>query len=60
MTGPLCRCLRLPERELCVYYSGFYPRQLALLTVGSNLMPMAWWSPISSESLDLMRMSVCP
>jgi flavin reductase (DIM6/NTAB) family NADH-FMN oxidoreductase RutF len=32
-----------------VYYSGFYPMHLALLTVASNLMPMAWWTPISKE-----------
>jgi flavin reductase (DIM6/NTAB) family NADH-FMN oxidoreductase RutF len=32
-----------------MYYSGFYPMHLALLTVASNLMPMAWWTPISKE-----------
>ena len=32
-----------------MYYSGFYPMHLALLTVTSNLMPMAWWTPISKE-----------
>jgi flavin reductase (DIM6/NTAB) family NADH-FMN oxidoreductase RutF len=32
-----------------VYYSGFYPMHLALLTVASNVMPMAWWTPISKE-----------
>jgi flavin reductase (DIM6/NTAB) family NADH-FMN oxidoreductase RutF len=32
-----------------VYYSGFYPMHLALLTVANNLMPMAWWTPISKE-----------
>jgi flavin reductase (DIM6/NTAB) family NADH-FMN oxidoreductase RutF len=32
-----------------VYYSGFYPMHLTLLTVASNLMPMAWWTPISKE-----------
>jgi flavin reductase (DIM6/NTAB) family NADH-FMN oxidoreductase RutF len=38
------------ERGRCsVYYSGFYPMHLALLTVANNLMPMAWWTPISKE-----------
>jgi flavin reductase (DIM6/NTAB) family NADH-FMN oxidoreductase RutF len=32
-----------------MYYSGFYPMHLALLTVANNLMPMAWWTPISKE-----------
>jgi flavin reductase (DIM6/NTAB) family NADH-FMN oxidoreductase RutF len=32
-----------------MYYSGFYPMHLALLTVTSNLMPMAWWIPISKK-----------
>jgi flavin reductase (DIM6/NTAB) family NADH-FMN oxidoreductase RutF len=32
-----------------VYYSGFYPMHLALLTVADNLMPMAWWTPISKD-----------
>jgi flavin reductase (DIM6/NTAB) family NADH-FMN oxidoreductase RutF len=37
-----------------VYYSGFYPMHLALLTVASNLMPMAWWTPISKEPFRLL------
>lgn len=32
-----------------MYYSGFYPMQLVLLTVADNLMPLAWWTPISRE-----------
>lgn len=32
-----------------MYYSGFYPMHLGLLTVGDNLMPIAWWTPISKE-----------
>lgn len=32
-----------------VYYSGFYPMHLALLGVGENLMPLAWWTPVSKE-----------
>jgi flavin reductase (DIM6/NTAB) family NADH-FMN oxidoreductase RutF len=37
-----------------MYYSGFYPMHLALLTVASNLMPMAWWTPISKEPFRLL------
>jgi flavin reductase (DIM6/NTAB) family NADH-FMN oxidoreductase RutF len=37
-----------------VYYSGFYPMHLALLTVANNLMPMAWWTPISKEPFRLL------
>jgi flavin reductase (DIM6/NTAB) family NADH-FMN oxidoreductase RutF len=37
-----------------VYYSGFYPMHLALLTVTSNLMPMAWWTPVSKEPFRLL------
>jgi len=32
-----------------MYYSGFYPMHLGLLTVGDNLMPIAWWTPVSKE-----------
>jgi len=31
------------------YYSGFYPLHLALLVVGDNPSPVAWWTPISKE-----------
>jgi hypothetical protein len=37
-----------------VYYSGFYPMQLALLTVADNLMPLAWWTPISKAPFRLI------
>ncbi len=50
------------------YYSGFYPMHLGLLAVATNVMPIAWWTPISKEpfrfllaidrknhSLDLIR-----
>ena len=37
-----------------MYYSGFYPMHLALLTVANNLMPMAWWTPISKEPFRLL------
>jgi flavin reductase (DIM6/NTAB) family NADH-FMN oxidoreductase RutF len=37
-----------------VYYSGFYPMHLTLLTVTSNLMPMVWWTPISKEPFRLL------
>jgi flavin reductase (DIM6/NTAB) family NADH-FMN oxidoreductase RutF len=42
------------ERRFRMYYSGFYPMHLALLTVASNLMPMAWWTPISKEPFRLL------
>jgi flavin reductase (DIM6/NTAB) family NADH-FMN oxidoreductase RutF len=29
------------------YYSGFYPMHLGLLSVRHNVMPIAWWTPIS-------------
>lgn len=51
-----------------MYDSSFYPMHLALLAVRDNLMPIAWWTPISREpfrvllamdrrnwSLDLLR-----
>ncbi|MFM7737221.1 MAG: flavin reductase family protein [Alphaproteobacteria bacterium] len=32
-----------------MYFSGFYPMHLALLVVGENPLPIAWWTPISKE-----------
>jgi flavin reductase (DIM6/NTAB) family NADH-FMN oxidoreductase RutF len=32
-----------------MYYSGFYPMHLGLLSVADNVMPIAWWTPISKE-----------
>jgi flavin reductase (DIM6/NTAB) family NADH-FMN oxidoreductase RutF len=32
-----------------VYWAGFYPMHLGLLTVGENLMPIAWWTPVSKD-----------
>ncbi|MBU6281429.1 flavin reductase [bacterium] len=32
-----------------MYFSGFYPMHLALLVVGDNPMPIAWWTPVSRE-----------
>ncbi len=32
-----------------MYFSGFYPMHLALLVVGDNPLPIAWWTPISKE-----------
>jgi len=29
------------------YQAHFYPMRLALLAVGENFMPMAWWTPVS-------------
>lgn len=42
------------------YHAGFYPMHLGLLSVGENLLPVAWWTPVSKEpfrfhSLDLLR-----
>ncbi|HSF34233.1 MAG TPA: flavin reductase family protein [Candidatus Tectomicrobia bacterium] len=37
-----------------MYYSGFYPMHLALLTVANNLMPMAWWTPVSKEPFRVL------
>lgn len=37
-----------------MYYSGFYPMHLALLTVARNLMPLAWWTPISKEPFRVL------
>lgn len=31
------------------YYSGFYPMHLGLLSVATNLFPVAWWTPISKD-----------
>ncbi|MFN4070211.1 MAG: flavin reductase family protein [Thermus caldifontis] len=31
------------------YRSFFYPMHLALLSVGENFMPLAWWTPVSKE-----------
>jgi len=31
------------------YRSYFYPMHLALLSVGRNFMPLAWWTPVSKE-----------
>lgn len=32
-----------------MYWAGFYPMHLGLLTVGDNLMPIAWWTPVSKD-----------
>ncbi|WP_413217745.1 flavin reductase family protein (plasmid) [Thermus oshimai] len=32
-----------------MYKAHFYPMRLALLAVGRNFMPMAWWTPVSKE-----------
>lgn len=31
------------------YYSGFYPMHLALLSVAGNVLPVAWWTPVSKD-----------
>ena len=50
------------------YYAGFYPMHLGLLSVERNVLPVAWWTPVSkapfrflvaidrtNHSLDLLR-----
>ncbi|RIH82320.1 Flavin reductase like domain protein [Meiothermus luteus] len=32
---------------MSAYRAHFYPMRLALLAVGENFMPMAWWTPVS-------------
>jgi flavin reductase (DIM6/NTAB) family NADH-FMN oxidoreductase RutF len=36
------------------YRSLFYPMQLALLAVGENFFPMAWWTPVSKRPFRLL------
>jgi flavin reductase (DIM6/NTAB) family NADH-FMN oxidoreductase RutF len=31
------------------YYSGFYPMHLGLVSVATNLFPVAWWTPVSKQ-----------
>jgi flavin reductase (DIM6/NTAB) family NADH-FMN oxidoreductase RutF len=57
-----------PATRGAPYDSGFYPMHLGLLSVATNVMPIAWWTPISkapfrfllaidrkNHSLDLVR-----
>jgi len=32
-----------------MYRAHFYPMHLAVLSVGTNFMPIAWWTPVSKE-----------
>jgi len=34
---------------MVTYRSFFYPMHLALLCVGENFMPIAWWTPVSKQ-----------
>ncbi|TBH21561.1 flavin reductase family protein [Thermus thermamylovorans] len=36
------------------YRAFFYPMRLALLCVGENFMPLAWWTPVSKEPFRLL------
>lgn len=36
------------------YRAFFYPMRLALLSVGENFMPLAWWTPVSKEPFRLL------
>lgn len=36
------------------YYSGFYPMHLGLLSVATNLFPVAWWTPLSKQPFRLL------
>ena len=36
------------------YRAYFYPMHLALLSVGENFMPLAWWTPVSKEPFRLL------
>lgn len=31
------------------YYAGYYPMHLGLLSVADNVMPIAWWTPVSKD-----------
>lgn len=36
------------------YYSGFYPMHLGLLSVATNLFPVAWWTPVSKQPVRFL------
>ncbi|WP_243089819.1 flavin reductase family protein [Thermus neutrinimicus] len=36
------------------YRAYFYPMRLALLSVGENFMPLAWWTPVSKKPFRLL------
>jgi flavin reductase (DIM6/NTAB) family NADH-FMN oxidoreductase RutF len=38
-----------PDESPLDYCSSFYPMHLALLAVERNVMPLAWWTPISKD-----------
>ncbi|WP_038057117.1 flavin reductase family protein [Thermus amyloliquefaciens] len=37
------------ETPQAPYRAFFYPMRLALLSVGENFMPLAWWTPVSKN-----------
>lgn len=36
------------------YRAFFYPMRLALLSVGENFMPLAWWTPVSKNPFRIL------
>ncbi|MDM7325304.1 MAG: flavin reductase family protein [Thermus sp.] len=36
------------------YRAFFYPMRLALLSVGENFMPLAWWTPVSKKPFRIL------
>ncbi|WP_243026776.1 flavin reductase family protein [Thermus albus] len=39
---------------MATYRAFFYPMRLALLSVGENFMPLAWWTPVSKKPFRIL------